>query len=838
VATAAHPQRDLPIAPHLGAIVAAVRDHGVLLLAAPPGTGKTTLVPGALRDGGIGRGSEVVVLEPRRLAAREAAARVAFLRGGALGGEVGYQVRHDRRTSRATRIRFVTEGILVRQLVADPTLDGVGCVVLDEFHERHVEGDLALAMLKEVRNTVRPDLALVVMSATLDVGPLRAYLEPCAEHAVDARSFPVETDWLGGSAFAGARDLAGRVRDGVRRALVETAGDVLVFLPGAGEIAVAAELLADGVAQSCDVLPLHGQLEGDAQDLALRPSVRRKVVLATNVAETSLTIEGVTAVVDSGFARVLRHDPDRGLDVLRVERISRASADQRRGRAGRTGPGRCYRLWGKGEEVAMALFTAPEIRRVDLAGPALEVRAFAGRAPADFDWLQAPDAAALARADELLRRLRAVDERGRVTGIGTAMLALPLHPRLARTLIEARSRNCEAVAADVVALLGERELSRRDGDAAAADLPCDVLAQRQLWREAARKGFAHGACRALGIDADAARAVARARAQLAGDALEHSAGVPDEGAEACVRRALLAGFPDRVAGRAADTSLEAVLVGGRGLVLPPAAQGDSGRFFLALRVLETKGTRSRVSATSSVEVNWLHDLGVTVVDDVVLDAQGRVSATRSTRYLDLPLSVVKIEPDPGQAAALLLRELARDPWAVFGDQKEARGFVTRMHWLRQAVPDLGIPAFGAAEIAAAAAPLCSGARSLRDLRGAPLQPLLEACLPGALRGRLSDLAPTRIGLPSGRKAAVHYDAEQGPTVASRLQDFFGLRETPRIANGRVPLCLQLLAPNQRPVQVTSDLASFWANVYPKVRNELRRRYPRHAWPEDPLRPND
>ncbi len=823
----------LPITPHLPAIVAKILCDRVLLLAAPPGTGKTTLVPGALRDAGAEAGlrGEIVVLEPRRLAAREAARRVAFLRGGEVGGEVGYQVRHDRRVSQHTKIRFVTEGILVRQLVEDPTLEGVAAIVLDEFHERHVEGDLALAMLKEVRATVRPDLCLVVMSATLEVGPLRTYLAPCAEHAVEARMFAVETSWLGGGAFTGARALAEGVREALRAALDETAGDVLVFLPGAGEIAVTAELIEGGIARACEVLPLHGQLEGDAQDRALRPAGRRKIVLATNVAETSLTIEGVTAVIDTGFARVLRHDPGRGLDALRVERISRASAEQRKGRAGRTGAGRCYRLWSRAEEMAMSPFTAPEIKRIDLAGPALEVRAFAGRAPVDFDWLEAPEAAALQRADDLLLRLGAVDARGAVTATGRAMLTLPLHPRLARAMVAARATRCEQSVAEVVALLAERELGRRGRDE--AELPCDVSAQRDLWREAKAKNFAFGFCRSIGIDADAARAIERARAQLARDARTDQ--VADD-LDARVRRAVLTGFPDRVVKRASPTSLEAVLVGGRGVTLPRAVQGSDALLFLALRVLETKGTRSAVSSLCEVDVAWLQALGVRTEDDLALDAQGRVVATRRTLYLDLALGEARVEPDAEQAAALLQRELLRDVWAHLGEQKELRAFLARMQWLREAAPDLGIPAFDDGAIAEAAGALCVTARSLRDLRDADVLSLLQARLPHDLRGRLHDLAPTRIKLPSGRSTAIHYDREQGPTVASRLQDFFGLKDTPRIASGRVPLCLQLLAPNQRPVQVTRDLASFWANIYPKVRSELRRRYPRHAWPEDPLRP--
>ncbi len=818
----------LPVAAHLAAIARKVQDASVLLLAAPPGTGKTTLVPGALLDAGLD--GEVVVLEPRRLAAREAARRVAFLRGGTVGDEVGYQVRHERRLSARTRIRFVTEGILVRQLVDDPTLPGVGCVVLDEFHERHVEGDLALAMLKEVRATVRPDLRLVVMSATLEVGPLRGYLAPCAEHAVDAIVHPVETAWLGGGAFAGARDLADRVREGVRAALEDTAGDVLVFLPGVGEIEAAMDLLADGAGRRCELIPLHGQLEGDAQDRALARTTRRKIVLATNVAETSLTIDGVTAVVDSGFARVLRHDVGRGLDTLFVERISLASADQRRGRAGRTAPGRCYRLWSRAEEQAMAPFTAPEVRRVDLAGPALEIRAFAGRSAGEFDWLEAPDAPALARAEELLALLGAVDRGGRITPTGRAMLLLPLHPRLARVMVAARAAGCVDVAAEVVALLAERELLRRRAGDGLQEPPSDVLAQRALFAEVETARFRPDLCRALGVDAEAARAIARAADQVGRRARRE----PDDAEETRLRQAVLAGFPDRVARRASDVSTEAVMVGGRGLSLPASAQASEAELFVALRVLEKRGARAHVTAFCAVDRAWLDALGVDEVETVALDAQGRAQATRQTRYLDLVLAEVRIEPDRGQLSDLLAERVRSDVWAHLGEAKELRGFLARMRWLREAVPDLGVPELDDRVVADAAASLCAGLRAVRDLKEADVLAVLVAGLPGGLRGRVNELAPARLRLPSGRTASVQYDREQGPTVASRLQDFFGLADTPRIAQGRVPVCLQLLAPNHRPVQVTRDLASFWANIYPKVRSELRRRYPRHAWPEDPL----
>ena len=819
----------LPVAPHLAAIAAKLRDAGVLLLAAPPGTGKTTLVPGAVLDAGLE--GDIVVLEPRRLAAREAARRVAYLRGGEVGGEVGYQVRHERRISARTRIRFVTEGILVRQLVDDPTLPGVGCVILDEFHERHVEGDLALAMLKEVRATVRPELLLVVMSATLDVGPLRSYLAPCAEHAVEAVVHPVETTWLGGGAFVGARDLAERVGDGVRAALEETTGDLLVFLPGVGEIGAAMDALASGAGRTCELIPLHGQLEGDAQDRALARTTRRKIVLATNVAETSLTIDGVTAVVDSGFARVLRHDAGRGLDTLLVERISVASADQRRGRAGRTAPGRCYRLWSRAEEHAMSAFTAPEVRRIDLAGPALEVRAFAGRSAAEFDWLEAPDPTALLRAEQLLALVGAVDATGRVTAVGKAMLALPLHPRLSRVMVAAAEAGCASAAAEVVALLAERELGRRRAGDGLPELPAEVLAQRDLFAELEAARFRASLCRSLGVDAEAARAIARTADQI-GRRGRRDRGGDDH--DTRLRRAVLAGFPDRVARRASGISTEAVMVGGRGLTLPASAQASDAELFVALRVLETKGSRAAVASFCPVEFAWLAALGLEEVENVALDPQGRAQATRQTRYLDLVLSEVRIEPDRQQLAELMAERVRADPWAHLGEAKSLRAFLARLRWLREAAPDLGVPDLDDHAVAAAAAGLCAGLRSTRELRESDVIGVLEASLPGGLRARLNELAPTRIRLPSGRTAVVQYDREQGPTVASRLQDFFGIADTPRIAQGRVPLCLQLLAPNQRPVQVTRDLKSFWTTIYPKVRLELRRRYPRHAWPEDPL----
>ncbi len=829
----------LPIDPCLPDLVRAIRAHGILVLEAPPGTGKTTRVPPALLDAGVP--GEIVVLEPRRLAARGAARRVACERGGELGQEVGYQVRHDRRVSRATRIRYVTEGILVRQLLDDPALPGVGCVLLDEFHERHLESDLALSMLQEVRETLRPDLLLGVMSATLDPEPLLRFLPGAAHRSVASALHPVAVVHL---EKPERRELARATARAVRRALTETAGDVLVFLPGAGEIAaVAAELAQAAGSEDLLVLPLHGNLPADEQDRAVAPQPQRKVVLATNVAESSLTIEGVTAVVDTGLARVLRHDPGRGLDELRLEGISRASAEQRRGRAGRTGPGVCYRLWSKAEERAFPERDLPEVRRIDLAGPVLEVRAFAGRDPREFAWFEMPEPAALERADALLVLLGALDAvTHRPTAVGRQMLRHPLHPRLARMLVAGAEAACRFEAAELAALLAERDfLPRAPRDDAHADLRAaqeahDPLARVALLRELETRGFAAPVCRAHGADREAARAVARARDQLAAGALPRADLAPE-----VLRRLLLCGFPDRVVQRTQRGGREALMVGGRGMLLPePLAHGDEA-LFVALEAREAGGrerARAEISLASPIRREWLAELGVgAVAEHTVLGFEperGRVRAAVELRFADLVLSRAEgVEPDPEQARSLLATELARDPWRWLGEQRELKELLARARWLAERAPELRVPALGEAEVAAAAASLLQPRQGFGELRTADVAGALLAWLPHAVRRTLEREAPERIDLPSGRSARIEY-GPRGPTVAARLQEFFGLAATPRLSGGRVPLTIELLAPNHRPVQITQDLASFWANVYPQVRNELRRRYPRHSWPDDPM----
>jgi len=824
----------LPIDAALPNVRAALQRATALLLMAPPGSGKTTRVPPALLDS-IPADREIVVLEPRRLAARAAASRVAQELGVELGGLVGYQVRGDSRTSRGTRIRFVTEGVLVRQIVRDPFLERTAVVCLDEFHERHLEGDLALAMLAEARATVRPDLRLCVMSATLDPAPLRTFLGDCEIVEADGRLFPVDVVHL---ARATDDPLDVTVRTAVERALDETSGDVLVFLPGTGEISRCEQSLQNlARRRSVLVLPLHGRLESADQDRAIRPQSQRKVVLSTNVAESSLTIAGVTAVVDSGLARELRFDRGRGVDVLQLERISIASATQRAGRAGRTGPGICYRLWTAAEERGMPQRAIPEVQRIDLSGPSLLVRAFSGRSPAEFAWFEKPALASLEAADRLLVELGAVDPKaGTLSPLGKTMLDFPMHPRLAAVVVKGRELGCSVAAATAAVLLSEQDQLGRDGG---RDRGADLHAAVDAFLLAEERNFPDAMCREFASWSGQARALKASRDRLVPGGRDRSADARDT---ELLSRCLLAGFPDRVARRSeAGDARTATMVGGRGLVLPAVADGHD--LVIALRLHEVgRQNRSAVVLVASLELGDLQaavgDHLRTVVTASLDEAAGRVIAVREQRYRDLALSSARGGELPdGAARELLLPILAADPWRWLGEQKDLRRLLGRARWLAERMPDLGLPDWNDAAVANAALDLLGGRSDQRSLRDAKVDELLLGLLTHPQRRALSQFAPDRIELPSGRAAVVDYTAAAGPTVSARLQEFFGLPAVGALAGGRVPVVLELLAPNHRPVQVTTDLPSFWANVYQDVRRELARKYPRHSWPEDPLAAN-
>jgi ATP-dependent helicase HrpB len=835
----------LPIDAVLPELLDALRRRPSAVLRAPTGAGKTTRVPPALLDGGLAGSDRVVMLEPRRLAARATARRMSAERGTGLGDDVGYHVRFDRQAGPRTRILAVTPGILLRLLQDDPFLETTGAVIFDEFHERGLESDLALGLVRLVQQTVRPELRVVVMSATLAVDAVAAYLDDCPVIAAEGQLHPVEISY---EPRPQGTPLAAAVAAAVGRLLDRTDGDVLAFLPGLAEIRQTARTL-DDLARQRDlaVLPLYGDLPPERQDAALLPQPRRKVVLATNVAETSVTVEGVTGVVDSGLARVLQFDPAIGLDRLKLVPISRASADQRAGRAGRTRPGVCVRLWSELSHRARPEQTEPEIRRVDLAGAVLQLLAAGEKDVLRFPWLEPPREATVDRALALLRRLGTIDDGG-VTDLGRALVKLPVHPRLGRLLLEGQRYGQPERVALAAALLSERDPFAREleaaGDTGRHRTRSDVLDRVEALEEyerAGRTATAHGP-----LNRGAARFVLQARDQLvrslrvgqAGkpDLAERQAGKPDVQSDEAVLRSLAAAFPDRVARRREPGGRRGVMVGGRGVYLAPSSGVTEPELFVCVDV-DASRTETWVRQASAVQRDWLPPERVSATVEVAFDPEAeRVTARRRLRYADLLLEETPAAlPDEAEVARVLCAAAAERLERVLPPDDSAGGlFLVRVRCLREWMPELGLPAFDADGLRELLPWLCPGKRSFEGLRRADWL--------GALRGRLTHKqaqavereAPERLEVPSGSRIALRYEAGRPPVLAVRIQELFGLRDTPAVAGGRVRVLLHLLAPNYRPQQVTDDLASFWANTYPVVRKELRARYPKHAWPEDPL----
>ena len=763
----------LPIDAHVGRVREALGASRAAVLVAPPGSGKTTRVPPALTADG-----PVFLLQPRRVAARSIARRIADEQGWQPGGEVGWQVRFERRFGPDTRLLVATEGVLTRRLQSDPLLSGFRTIVLDEFHERSVHADLALAFARQAW-LARHDLRLLVMSATLEAGPVARFLDDCPVIDVPGRPYPIAVRYRPGWPLVEA----------VRSVLAQRGGHVLCFLPGAPEIRRAqAEL---GGVSGVRVLPLHGTLTSEDQDLALAPSGERKVILATNVAETSLTVEGVTDVIDTGQHKVLRYDASRGLDRLELERIPADSAEQRAGRAGRTGPGRVLRLWDERDRLRPR--REPEIERVDLAGPLLEVLAWGGDA-AGFEWFEAPPPEGVAAAMSLLERLGAV-AGGRLTPDGEAMHRLPLHPRLGRVLLTAGGGGRGAA---VCAVLGEgwRPVVRADPPTTDSDVlsAVDRLAEappgvkataRELEREAA------------GI------------ADPSGPGRRESLRVTDE----ALLRPLLAGFPDRVARRREPGSARLVLSSGSGALLGRESGVRDAELLVALEVVggvAGAGSEPVVRVASRVERAWLEGVRTEVVHRFDEDSEA-VRAFAQDWYDRLLLGERPVPPDPDAAATLLAEAIERRGVGEAGERVRRR--------LRAAGMD--------ADLHSAVLAACRGRTTLPELSHP------ERWLDPRTRLRLDRLAPERLALPSGRTALLDYREDGAIVAAAKLQELFGLAETPRIGPGRVGVVFELLAPNGRPVQTTRDLRSFWERTYPDVRRELRGRYPRHPWPEDP-----
>ncbi len=755
-----------------------------LVIEAPPGAGKTTRVPPALL---VLTGRQIVVLEPRRIAARMAARRVAEELGERVGETVGFQVRFEDVTGPKTRIRFVTEGVLNRKLLSDPTLADTGAVLLDEFHERHLDGDLALALLKRLQGATRPDLKLVVMSATIEAGPVAKYLHDCPILRSEGRLFPLDIVHTPYSAQPLEELVAGAVEK-----LVEDrqTGDILVFLPGAAEIRKATRA-CEVIARRCNLMlvALHGDLSTSEQDRAVAPAPKRKVILSTNVAESSVTIEGVTAVIDSGLARVASDSPWTGLPTLQVCRISKASAAQRAGRAGRTGPGRVIRLYTSEDFHRRPDHDKPEILRRELSQVCLDLRVLGVGNPLNLDWLEAPPEAAVSTAEAVLELLGARGQTAR------KMAQYPLHPRLAKLVMEAVARGVGEDGCGVAALLGSGARGEMSDVIGLLDSDWDPRT-RQHYEQIRRM----------------VRPPRQTKREL--DPL---------------MKAVLTAFPDRVGRRRRDD--KAMLASGATAVLADAVH--TSEFFVAVDIEDrSEKALPLIRLTSPIKADWLLDLfpeRVRERESVEWNRVAeRVEAVSALVYDELVIDESRGGALGSELASSMLFERALEAGVErFVDAEELHALLARIEFASEHA------AIKKPDVEAALRELCLGLKSFAELKsiaGAGLLRLLEQRANVRL---LNSVAPARIGLPSGRQATVHYDSNKPPWVASRLQDFFGLQDTPRVGNGKVQLVVHLLAPNHRPVQMTSDLAGFWQRLYPQVRRELSRRYPKHAWPENP-----
>jgi ATP-dependent helicase HrpB len=808
----------LPIEEVLPALREALRGSSNAVLQAPPGAGKTTLVPLALLDEPWLAGRGIVMLEPRRLAARAAARRMAALLDEQLGRTVGYRVRHESVVSPGTRVLVVTEGILTRMLEHDPALERFGLAIFDEFHERSIHADLGLALSLHSQSLLREDLRLLVMSATLEAGPVAALLGGAPVVASAGRSHPVEVRHH--PRRPGHR-LEPQVAAVVREALQREPGDVLVFLPGAREIRQVESLLG-GV--GANVLSLHGNLPPEQQDRAILPSPAgsRKVVLATSIAETSLTIEGVRVVVDAGLARVPRYSPRTGMTRLATVRVSAASAEQRRGRAGRLAPGVCHRLWSLQEHASLPQRATPEILEADLAPLALALAAAGVRDPAELRWLDPPPNAALQEARSLLGQLGALDGAGRLTRHGAAMVRLGVHPRLAHMVLKAAELHDRHSACEIAALLTERDLLRRTDGVPEADIRT-------------RLDLLRGTVERADVDREALR---RARAEAAacgGGSLRRGDGEGGVG----VGRLLAMAYPDRVAQRRPGSGGRFLLRNGLGAFLDP--QSLSAEEFLVAGELDGKAPESRILVAAPIgleEVLELFQDDIVAEDTVAWDSAARAVLARQRERLGaIVLRETRLSrPDPAAVADALLEGIRSEglevlPWS--DGARRARERITFVRGLEPGWPDVSDAAL-LETLEGWLRPRLEGVSRLSEMEGVDLAAALLDLLSWDQRASLERLAPPYLTVPSGSRIPVDYGDPGQPVLAVRLQELFGLADTPKVGGGRVSVTLRLLSPAGRPVQVTRDLAGFWRNTYFEVRKDLRGRYPRHPWPDDPM----
>jgi ATP-dependent helicase HrpB len=870
----------LPIYEIENDLVATLKATKRLVLQAPTGSGKSTQVPQMLLQHGLLGSGQCVVLQPRRLAARLLAARVASELKVPLGREVGYQVRFENVTSNATRIKFETEGILLRQLIADPTLRGISAIVFDEFHERHLYGDITLARALDIQEQHRPDLLIIVMSATLNAGELEDYLSKteiqnakseigCAVLRSEGRTYPVEISYLphrlgvnppppwelAADAFSDFVNSGGK-------------GDVLVFMPGGFEISQTIQAIRN-VSESRGylVLPLHGELSPRDQDAAVARYEQPKVVVSTNVAEASVTIDGVRLVIDSGLARMARYDANRGINTLLVEKISQASSDQRAGRAGRTAPGKCLRLWSRSEHDERAPQELPEIKRLDLSEVVLTLKAAGVDDLRKFRWLEKPDEISLTHAEELLLDLGALRSRRReeaessagisdriltsaatITELGRKMLAFPTHPRYSRMLLAAQEYGCVHQACLVAALTQGRDLLLRGGGKDVQNDRDDLLGEKassdfwilmRAWNFAQKNQFRLDACRRLGIHAVTAKQVGPLFEQFLRIAKDEGLDItPRDIKDEALQKCILIGFSDRVARRLDQGTLRCELVHGRRGVLARESVVSKAELFVAaeIREVEQRGgeVNTILSIATAIEMDWLRELFPEDLKrevQVQWDAQAkRVLAAELVRFRDLALAAKRIDPPPADAAAqLIANEINAGRLPLPNWDHHVEQWLLRLKLLCQHCADFQLPPITDDDKKSIIEQLCHGAVSYKDIKECEVKPVVMSWLSHAQRELLDKHAPERLTLSNGRTPKVNYEEGRAPFISLRIQELYGVTQTPKIALGRVAVTVHILTPGMKPIQVTSDLANFWREHYPKIKSELQRRYPKHEW---------
>ncbi len=854
-------QDRLPIYEIESGIISALKTSRRLILQAPTGSGKSTQVPQMLLKHSLLDNGRVVTLQPRRLAARLLAARVSRELGVELGSEVGYQIRFENVSTRETRIKFETEGILLRQLVQNPELGEIQALIFDEFHERHLYGDITLARALDIQEQKRPDLLIVVMSATLDAGALETYLAPCTVLRSEGRVFPVSIEYLPkrlGTNAPPVWEIAAETFSGHARR--DAGGDVLIFMPGSYEIHRTIEAIRQKPeSRGYILLPLHGELQPRDQDAAVARYDQPKVVVATNVAETSITIDGVRLVIDSGLARIPRYDPNRGINTLLVEKISRAAAEQRAGRAGRTAPGRCIRLWSAAEHAERQPQELPEVQRLDLSEVVLALKAAGIENLRTLRWFEAPAEASLHQAEELLADLGALDKRNgdtAITELGRRMLAFPAHPRYARMLIAAEEYGCVPEACLIAALTQGRDLLLRNvsSDVAAArdelfggQDSSDFWILIRAWEYAVKSQFRVDILNKVGIHGIAARQVGplyeqflqiadgnfRDRHQIPKN--RNLVSVPE--IPALLSKCILIGFSDRV-GRLDSGSLRCELVHGRRGSLSKESMVRDAELFVAAEIREIGGRKGEVntlvSLVTAIDARWLEELFPhDIRSDIRITFDSttrRVQADDVRFFRDLVLESRRLESPPAESAAkLLAEEIMSERLQLAKWDHGISQWILRVNRLAEWCPDLQLPQIDDEGRRHILEQICLGASSYKEIKDREVRPAVQSWLSVNQRELVDKFAPERVQLSNGKTPRVTYEVSSPPYISLRIQELFGVTETPKIAMGRVPVSIHILAPSMRPVQVTQDLANFWREHYPRIKSELQRKYPKHEW---------